>query len=137
MTDNAHPAGHVLQAYHDGELDQVQSAEVKRHCEQCEACRTELAELEFTVQLLASSPAPELPRTVWHRVKPGRPTEPRFKPVFGLVAGALGVLLGILLGPIQFDAEKTDDQMAWSETVTVWDVSSSSSLLGVFQTDQD
>lgn len=137
MTDSKHPAGHVLQAFHDGELDQILAAEVEEHCGQCETCRAELAELELTVQFLAGSPAPELPRTVWHRVKPGRRSEPRFKPVFGLVAGAAGIVLGILLGPIQTGSETATNELAWSESVTVWTGSETSPLLAVYQTRQE
>lgn len=137
MTDSKHPAGHVLQAFHDGELGQILAAEVEEHCGQCKTCRAELAELELTVQFLAGSPAPELPRTVWHRVKPGRRSEPRFKPVFGLVAGAAGIVLGILLGPIQTGSETATNELAWSESVTVWTGSATSPLLGVYQTGQE
>lgn len=137
MTDSKHPAGHMLLAFHDGELDQVLAAEVEEHCGQCEICRAELAELELTEKMLARSPAPELPRTVWHRVKPGRRSEPRFKPVFGLVAGAAGIVLGILLGPIQTGSESATNELAWSENVTVWSASATSPLLAVHQTGQE
>ena len=133
MADSKHPAGHVLQAFHDGELAGILAAEVGRHCGQCEACRAELAELELTEKLLAGFRAPGLPRTIWHRVKPGRRSEPRFKPVFGLAAGAAGIILGILLGPNQTGSETTHNELAWSETVTVWTGSATSPLLAVYQ----
>ncbi len=137
MTDSTHPAGHILQAFHDGELDSTLVAEVEAHYEKCEACRAELADLERMEQMLAASPAPELPRTVWHRVRPGRPSEPRFKPAFGLAAGAVGVILGLLLGPVQFNAEKAGTDLALSETVDLWDGGTTSPLLAVYQTDQN
>lgn len=137
MTDTKHPAGHALQAFHDGELDAAAAAEVTAHCEQCQECRNVLAELEQVGQLLAAASAPELPRTVWHRVRPGRARESRLKPAFGIAAGAAGLVLGLLLGPIEFTGETADTELTWSETVTVWDGSASTSLLDVFQYEQE
>ena len=137
MSDTKHPAGHVLQAYFDAELDEPTAAGVQAHCEQCPACRKELAELEQVGRLLAGVPAPELPRTVWHRVRPGHERESRFKPAFGFAACAAGIVLGILMGPLKFNAEQADTELAWSETVTVWDSGASASLLNVFQYEQE
>ena len=137
MSHRQHPAGHVLQAFHDGELDAATAAEVASHSEHCAQCRNELAELEQVGRLLVDAPAPELPRTVWHRVRPGRPQESRLKPAFGFAACAAGIALGVLLGPIQFNAETTASEMAWSETVTVWDGGASASLLNVYQYEQE
>jgi anti-sigma factor RsiW len=137
MSNTKHPAGHILQAFHDKELDQPAAAEVKAHCGLCDECRSELAELGRMSTLLSGAPAPELPRTVWHRVRPGRPQESRLKPVFGFAAGAAGIVLGILLGPIDFNAETTGTDLAWSENVTVWDNGASTSLLNVFQYEQE
>ena len=139
MTAFKHPAGHVLQDFHDGELETSAATGVEAHCKQCEVCRAELADLGRTEQLLASVPAPELPRTVWHRVRPGREQERelRFKPAFGIAACAAGIILGVLLGPIQFGAEKAGSDLAWSKTVTLWDGGTTSSLLAVYQTGQE
>jgi len=137
MTDSTHPAGHILQALHDGELDPSLVAGVESHCAECEACRAELADLERMEQLLAASPVPELPRTVWHRVQPGRRRDSRLKPVFAVAACAAGIILGVLLGPVQFTPEETGTEVAWSETATVWDGSATSSLLGVYLTGQE
>lgn len=137
MSNPKHPAGHVLQAFHDGELNTSSAAEVTLHLEQCQVCRSELAELKDLDQLLAKAPAPELPRTVWHRVRPGRPQETRFKPAFGIAACAAGILLGLLIGPIQSSTDQSSNELAWSENVTVWDANASSSLLGVYQTTSD
>lgn len=137
MKHSTHPAGHILQAYHDGELDLSLVAEVKAHCQECQACQSELADLEQVAQLLAASTAPELPRTVWHRVRPGRPSETRFKPIFGLAAGAVGIVLGLLLGPVQFDLEKAGGDLAQAETVDLWDAGTTSPLLAVFQSGQN
>jgi len=90
-----------------------------------------------TALLLAASPAPELPASVWRRVRPSRAREPRFKPVFAITAGAAGVVLGILLGPVRFSAEAVDTQVAWTETVTVWNGGASSTLLDVYQPGQE
>ena len=139
MTAIKHPAGHVLQAFHDGELETSAATGVEAHCKQCEVCRAELADLELAEQLLASVPTPELPRTVWHRVQPGREQERelRFKPAFGIAACAAGIILGVLLGPIQLSTEKAGSDPAWSETVTLWYGDTTSSLLAVYQTGQE
>ncbi len=137
MKPTDHPVGHVLQAFHDGELEGNERAAVEAHCEQCADCRDELAALAATAALLASTPAPELPRTVWHRVKPSRSREPRFKPVFAFAAGAAGIVLGILIGPIQMTATATDDTMTWSDSATFWDGGTTAPLLDVFPTGQD
>lgn len=137
MSNTNHPVGHVLQAYHDGELDAAGAAEVTAHCEQCTDCRNELADLERTAALLASAPAPELPRTVWHRVKPSRPRENRFKPAFAFAAGAAGVIFGVLVGPIQMTATAEDDTTTWSASETLWSGGTTAPLLDVFPTGQD
>jgi anti-sigma factor RsiW len=137
MTESTHPAGHILQAFHDGELDSTIRASVETHCQECESCRMELADLERMGQLLAASSAPELPRTIWHRVRPGRAEEPRFKPAFGIAACAVGIVLGLLLGPVQFNAETSETDLALSETVDLWDGGATSPLLAVFQTGQN
>ncbi len=137
MSDSNHPAGHVLQAYRDGELDGPAGAEVAAHCEGCADCRRDLTELEHVGRLLAGDPTPELPRTVWHRVRPGRAREYRFKPAFAFAACAAGVVLGVLLGPIQFGADEINPEVALSETVTVWNGEATSSLLGIYQSVQE
>jgi anti-sigma factor RsiW len=137
MSNTKHPAGHVLQAYHDGELDPPAATEVAAHCERCATCRTELTELRRLDQLLASAPTPELPRTVWHRVRPGQARETRLKPIFAFTACAAGIILGVLLGPITFSTEETRTDLAWSEVVTVWNGSATSSLLAVYQSRQE
>lgn len=137
MSPTNHPAGHVLQAYHDGELEGNERATVEAHCEECADCRNELAELRETDVLLAASPAPELPRTVWHRVKPGRPRENRFKPAFAFAAGAAGVIIGVLVGPIQMTAAAVEETTTWSTSETIWSGGSTAPLLNVFPTGQD
>ncbi len=137
MSNTKHPVGHVLQAYHDGELDASAAAAVADHCEHCAACSAELAELEQLGQLLASTPTPELSRTVWHRVRPGRVRRSRLRPALAFAACAAGVIVGILLGPIRFDAQVTGTELAWSETATVWNNDATSSLLTVYQSGQE
>ncbi len=137
MSGSKHPAGHVLQAYHDGELDVPNSTEVAAHCEQCAACRAELGELAGIAAMLAKAPAPELPRTVWHRVKPGRAQESRLRPTLALAACAAGMAIGVLLGPIQLKTEKVITDQTWSTSVAVWNSSTTSSLLSVYQSGQD
>jgi anti-sigma factor RsiW len=136
MTDSEHPAGHLLQAYHDGELDAASAADVATHCERCADCRHELADLELVGAMLASARAPELPRTVWHRVRPGRKArESRLKPSLAIAAGAASVVLGVLLGPIQFAEEETGTELAWSETVTVWSDDATAPLLSIYDSE--
>ncbi|MCP4574030.1 MAG: hypothetical protein GY838_16850 [bacterium] len=137
MNETRHPAGHVLQAYHDGELPANEDAAVAAHCEDCPTCRTELEELAAMTGLLAASPTPELPRTVWHRVRPGRAKESRLRPAFGLAACAAGIILGFLVGPIRIAAEESSAESSWSESVTVWSGQASTSLLAVYQTGQE
>ncbi len=137
MSGSKHPAGHVLQAYHDGELDSPISAEVAAHCEQCAACQAELGELAGIEAMLAKAPAPELPRTVWHRVRPGRPRESRLRPVLALAACAAGMVIGVLLGPVQLKTENVITDQTWSTSVAVWNNSTTSSLLAVYQPGQD
>ena len=137
MNDMKHPAGHVLQAYHDGELDPSAAAEVAAHCEAVRGLPGRAGRLQRMGQLLADVPAPELPRSVWHRVRPGRARESRLRPAFAIAACAAGIVLGVLLGPIQFSAEETGTDLAWSETVTVWNGDATSPLLAVYETEQE
>jgi anti-sigma factor RsiW len=61
-----------LGAFHDGELAEPQAAELARHLQQCGACRTELAQLEWLDGSLRalprSEPSPELAARVHARV---------------------------------------------------------------------
>ncbi len=137
MSKAKHPAGPVLQAYHDDELDPVTAAELASHCERCETCRAELAELQRLSGILASTPAPKLARAVWPRVQPGERHGSRFRPAYAIAACAAGILLGVLLGPVRFGEKQAGNELAWMETVTLWDSAASSSLLGVYQSGQD
>jgi anti-sigma factor RsiW len=137
MNVQQHPPGHVLQAYHHDELDPSTAAEVAAHCEGCATCREELTELEQMERLLAGDPTPELPRTVWHRVRPDRTREPRFKPIFAVAACAAGVILGVLIGPLSFALDESSPESAWSETMSVWSGEATVPLLGVFQSGQE
>lgn len=140
MNDSNHPAGHVLQAYHDGELDATAAADVSAHCKDCATCRAELAELDDVGRMLAGAPTPELPRSVWPRVRPERQRESRLRPTFvlaSIAACAAGIVMGILWGPIQFSAEETGTDLAWSETVTVWNGDATSPLLAVYESKEE
>ncbi len=68
MSDPKHPAGHQLQAFHDGELEPAIATELETHCLHCPTCRAELDDLARVGGILASTRVPELPRTVWPRV---------------------------------------------------------------------
>jgi len=133
MTDRKHPAGEQLQAYHDGELEHTVASEVASHCESCESCRAVLAELDQLNSVMASAPTPELPHSIWPLVQSGRQRETGLPPIFAYAACAVGILIGILLGPIQFSTEEVTTDLAWSETVTVWNQQATSSLLSVYQ----
>ena len=86
---------------------------------------------------MVGAPAPELTRSVWSRVRPGRARESRLRPALAFAACAAGVVLGVLLGPIQFGAEETGVDPAWSETATVWSADATAPLLAVYQTEQE
>jgi anti-sigma factor RsiW len=49
-----------IAAYHDGELDAAQRANVEMHLSQCEDCRRALSELRAMAGLLATSEQPRL-----------------------------------------------------------------------------
>ena len=137
MRDSKQPAGHILQAFHDGELASSVTSDVDAHCRQCADCRAVLADLERTDQLLTSVPMPELPRTVWPRVRPKLESEPRLRPTLGIAACAVSIVLGVLLGPVRFSAEEAGSDLAWSESVTIWNGSTIPSLLTVYQAGQE
>lgn len=137
MTKMEHPAGHVLQAYHDGELAPDRAAAVEAHCDRCAECRSVLDELAAAERLLAAVPAPEMQRSVWSRVDPGRARESRFRPAFALAAGAVGIVIGVLMGPVPDGAGDARETSTWTATVGVWSSGTTSSLLDVFETGQD
>lgn len=137
MSDAKHPAGHELQAFHDSELDATRSAQIAAHCRQCASCRAELADLERVGDILAAAAVPEMPRTIWHRVKPERKQASRLRPSLAFVACAAGVALGVLIGPIRVDTEVANTDLAWTESVAVWNASVSTSLLTAYQSEQD
>jgi anti-sigma factor RsiW len=134
MSKSDHPAGHVLQAFHDGELKQAPADEVGKHLQECELCRAELADLRRVADILQSAPTPEPSGRTWARMQPENRVESRLSPAFVLAACAAGIVLGVLLGPHRFGPDETGTDSAWSETVTVWNGSSTSSLLSVYQT---
>nr|MEE4267719.1 zf-HC2 domain-containing protein [Candidatus Krumholzibacteria bacterium] len=133
MTLNSHPEGEILQAYHDGELPAAEAAEVRAHCEQCEVCRSQLADLKMMNSILGCLEAPAMSGSVWPRIQASEGRSPAIKPSWGLVACAAGIALGFLLGPVQSGQENAATSLAWSENVTVWNTDATSSLLGVFQ----
>ena len=137
LPERQRPAGYVLQSYHDGELEQRAASDVAAHLEQCAACRRELAELGRINRLLADVPAPELPRGVWPRVRPGRAREPRLQPALVFAACAIGVVLGILIGPIRFGGGEVVAAPTRTETVKPWGEDVSSSLLTGYQAGLD
>ncbi len=137
MTDTKHPGGLVLQAHHDAELDASEAAAVAAHCERCEGCRSELSELVRMARLLNAAPVPELPHSVWHRVRPGRSREPRLRPALAFAACAAGIALGVLLGPIRLGSEPGNSEATWTENLTVWSGDATSALLAVYQTGRE
>ena len=139
-----HPAGHVLQAYHDGELGAAEAETVAAHCAACAACRAELAELKRMGELLAATPAPAAARSVWPRLQAARRdadrADLRLGPAFAALAAAAcvaGLVIGIWFGPIQVSAEKADSELAWSASSTIWNGDTDASLLDVFTSGQE
>ncbi len=130
---NSHPEGHILQAYHDGELPAAEAVEVRAHCEACALCQAQLADLKMMNSLLGSVEAPVMSGSVWPRIQVSEDHPNTIKPAWGLAACAAGIALGFLLGPVQSEGDSTATNLAWSENVTVWNTEASSSLLGVFQ----
>ena len=53
----------------DGRLDPAEAAEVTRHLDSCEACRTELGDLQALRTLLRSVEIPEPRATFWGRLE--------------------------------------------------------------------
>ncbi len=137
MTRMEHPAGHVLQAYHDGELAADEAAAVRAHCERCAECRGVLEELAAAERLLAACPAPGMPRSVWSRVRPAPARESRFKPVFALAAGLAGVVAGVLMGPLPIGADEVRETTTLTGSVDIWSGGTTSSLLDVFASGED
>lgn len=58
---NCHQARDLLSPYIDGELPAAERAHLEQHLEQCEDCRSELAELQALVDALGSLPEEPLP----------------------------------------------------------------------------
>jgi anti-sigma factor RsiW len=130
---NIHPEGHILQAYHDGELPAAEAIEVRAHCEVCAECQAQLIDLKMMNSLLGRVEAPAMSGSVWTRIQASEDRSFAIKPVWGLVACAAGIALGFLLGPVQSGQENAASNLAWSDNVTVWNTDATSSLLGVFQ----
>jgi len=137
MSHSKHPEGHLLQAYHDGELDKTIADGIATHCRQCATCKTELDELNRMDQMFASVQAPELPGSVWQQVKPDQSREPRFQKPLTIAACAAGLAVGILLGPIQFDTQNNVSESEFSQSVSLWNEPPTSSLLTVYQSGQE
>ncbi len=133
MSNSKHPAGDLLQAFHDGELDLSKAAEIENHCRQCASCTAELTELSRMDHLITSVQAPELPHTVWPQVKPASADESRLRIPLTIAACAAGLAVGILLGPIQLHTSKTISDSIGSQSVTLWDSGTTSSLISVHQ----
>jgi len=138
MKETKHPAGHELQAYHDGELGADARARLADHCERCARCRAELDELERMDDVLGGLDAPELPRSVWPRVAAAhRPADRgRLGTAFGFAAAtacAAGLAIGILLGPVDFDAGSETETSVWSGPTSLLSGGSSSTLLEFYQ----
>jgi anti-sigma factor RsiW len=58
----------LLSAYHDGELDSAERAQVERHAAACPACAAELAELASLSRLVGEYPPPRLSQIALHRL---------------------------------------------------------------------
>lgn len=137
MSEPKHPDALALQACHDGELDPAAATAIAAHCARCAACRTELEELARVAQLLSASTVPELRRSVFPQVRPGRAREARLRPALGFAACAAGIVLGVLLGPIRFHPEATDSDASWTGSLAVWSGDATSPLLAVYRSGQE
>jgi len=133
MSENRHPEGHILQAYHDGELEASAAARVAEHCRSCESCRAELESLGELGRLLTATVAPEMSGSVWPRLRQSQTRQIPLKPVFAVAACAAGIVLGVLMGPLQFSDDSATTEVAWTENLNLWNTDSTSSLLGVYE----
>ena len=138
MKETKHPAGHELQAYHDGELGTDARARLADHCERCARCRAELDELERMDGLLNGLDAPELPRSVWPHVAAAHRSANRGRlgTAFGFAATAAcaaGLAIGILLGPVDFGTESATEVTAWSGPASLLSGGSGSTLFEFYQ----
>ena len=62
------PMSQRLCAYHDGELDSAEQAQVERHAAECPACAAELASLASLARLVGEFPRPHLSQIALHRL---------------------------------------------------------------------
>jgi len=58
-----------LSAYLDGELQDEDAAEIIKHLEECDCCKTCLETLQKSRELLTRMPAPEMPEDMKSRLK--------------------------------------------------------------------
>ncbi len=142
MSDSTHPDGYVLQAYHDGELNDEATARIETHCRDCVRCRNELAELQRLDGLLADIDAPELPRPVWPALNGAlrKQHEARLGPAFAFSAAAVcaaGITIGILLGPVGKSDQSSTNGTTWEGPSSMWSGGASASLLEIHLSDMD
>lgn len=76
------------QAYFDGELDAIASAEYERHLEACEACQAGLAELDGSRKLVREAFAFGAPESLRARVQAQTIGTPRAAPAVSVVRSA-------------------------------------------------
>ena len=57
-----------ISAYHDGELDAEEDADMERHLRQCPQCATELAEISSLSALFTENEPPRLSQIARHRL---------------------------------------------------------------------
>jgi anti-sigma factor RsiW len=103
-----HEVEHVeerLQAWLDGELDESESAAVKRHVESCGRCAGALSELRALREAIADDAESQPLRPMWPAVRAAAypVSRTRFGLSFGLatsLAAAAGLVIGISLGSL-------------------------------------
>lgn len=94
--------GDLLGAYLDAQLDETERLGVAAHLEDCEACRLELADVEWARSAVRGLAAIELP--VLDGVRPRRRRALRPAWAWAVSAFAVGALAaGLLIGPGQAD----------------------------------
>src|SRR5262245_13860397 len=84
----------LLSDYLDGELTEAQRAAIDEHLATCPICRSDLASLRFTVQIVRQLPVQRVPRTF------ALPVRPRPTPILTWLrwtTGALAALFVLLL----------------------------------------
>ncbi|MFK7886346.1 MAG: anti-sigma factor [Gammaproteobacteria bacterium] len=91
-TNISEHVGEMLSGYVDGELTQQQRQRVELHCEQCAACRDELASVEMVRTQVRGSALSPLGEDVWREHSLDAPTNALSR------LGWILILIGLIAG---------------------------------------